>query len=196
MVGRAVTPLGNHQAAAAFPGIGKARAVGRRSVRLKYRLGGGQGITPRPSADDFPASICGQSGVVLDCRRGRASVPPDSDLSVLPTLPPVEPACANAKPDATVEASIALSTPAVTTFIFFTRPPNRYRVWRRTHHKHCLPSRRHTQSRDRLAAWKLGSPDRIDLADVAANAHPTVSSAHRGSRAPSPRPLSAPWPRT
>ena len=30
------------------------------------------------------------------------------------------------------------------------------------------------QSRDRLAAWKLGSPDRIDLADVAANAHPTV----------------------
>ena len=30
------------------------------------------------------------------------------------------------------------------------------------------------QSRDRLAAWKLASPDRIDLADVAANAHPTV----------------------
>jgi malate dehydrogenase (oxaloacetate-decarboxylating) len=30
------------------------------------------------------------------------------------------------------------------------------------------------QSRDRLAAWKLRSPDRIDLADVAANAHPTV----------------------
>ena len=30
------------------------------------------------------------------------------------------------------------------------------------------------QSRDRLAAWKLDSPDRIDLADVVANAHPTV----------------------
>jgi malate dehydrogenase (oxaloacetate-decarboxylating) len=30
------------------------------------------------------------------------------------------------------------------------------------------------QSRDRIAAWKLASPDRIDLTDVVANAHPTV----------------------
>lgn len=30
------------------------------------------------------------------------------------------------------------------------------------------------QSRGRLAPWKIDSPDQIDLADVAANAHPTV----------------------
>ena len=30
------------------------------------------------------------------------------------------------------------------------------------------------QSRGRLAPWKINSPDQIDLADVAANAHPTV----------------------
>ena len=51
------------------------------------------------------------------------------------------------------------------------------------------------QKRDRVAEWTLEAPGRIGLADVVANAHPTVLIGTSGQAHASPRPSCARWPR-